>query len=328
MNNEVTDRAPLRAVLSRCCLGLFAVVAAAYLLQLGCMLLLGERLEPLLENTWFTWLFSLFPMYGIGLPIAYALLRRVPTCRPEEERVRFWPFVGVFLIAYALMYVANLFSTLFNMLFELIFQRSSASDAITMIEEGSIWQILLFAVLLGPLMEELLFRRWILSRLLPYGRFTAILVSSVLFGLYHGNLMQLLYATVLGLAFGTAYCKFGRFFVPVLLHMLINFFGSVVPLLVFRIPTVARLLETAENSDISLTLNEMLAGLLPLLLYMALIGGLVITGAVLFFLYRRPCLAAIGRPGITRRAFLIALPSVGVVLFLLMTTVQVAFSFL
>ncbi len=64
--------------------------------------------------------------------------------------------------------------------------------------------MLLYVCLFGPVAEELLFRGIVLRTLAPYGKKLAILVSALLFGLFHGNLLQTPYAFVLGLVLG--YC--------------------------------------------------------------------------------------------------------------------------
>lgn len=60
----------------------------------------------------------------------------------------------------------------------------------------------LYACLLGPVAEEILFRGLVLRSLQPYGKKFAIVVSSLLFGLFHGNLMQAPFAFVVGLVMG------------------------------------------------------------------------------------------------------------------------------
>lgn len=60
----------------------------------------------------------------------------------------------------------------------------------------------LYACLLGPVAEEILFRGLVLRSLQPYGKKFAIVISSLLFGLYHGNLMQAPFAFVVGLVMG------------------------------------------------------------------------------------------------------------------------------
>lgn len=70
---------------------------------------------------------------------------------------------------------------------------SGASDTLSMF---------LYASLVGPIWEELIFRGWILESLRPHGRRFAIVASAVLFGAFHGNLLQGPFAFVLGLVLG------------------------------------------------------------------------------------------------------------------------------
>ena len=70
-----------------------------------------------------------------------------------------------------------------------------------------------------PFIEEMLFRGILFSRLYRLsGRVTAAALSSLIFGLYHWNPAQGVYAFVMGLVFALAYEKTGRVEVPWALH--------------------------------------------------------------------------------------------------------------
>ena len=64
------------------------------------------------------------------------------------------------------------------------------------------FSMFLYASILAPIWEELLFRGFVLRALRPYGKRFAILGSALLFGLFHGNLLQAPYAILMGLLFG------------------------------------------------------------------------------------------------------------------------------
>ena len=73
---------------------------------------------------------------------------------------------------------------------------------------GGSWLGPLLAVVVGPLTEEIIFRGVILRGLLGrYRRWTAIIVSAVLFALMHGNPVQLPVALGLGLVLGWVYVR-------------------------------------------------------------------------------------------------------------------------
>ena len=70
--------------------------------------------------------------------------------------------------------------------------------------------------------EEILFRGVILTHLLPYGRTVAIIGSGLLFGLMHGNPLQLFYTSLLGVVLGYVYLKTRSIAVCMVLHFVNN----------------------------------------------------------------------------------------------------------
>ena len=64
------------------------------------------------------------------------------------------------------------------------------------------WSLLLYATLLGPITEELVFRGAGLRALEKFGKVFAILMTAIIFGLFHANLDQLFFAIIIGLGFG------------------------------------------------------------------------------------------------------------------------------
>ncbi|MGI6094155.1 MAG: HAD hydrolase-like protein [Lachnospiraceae bacterium] len=85
------------------------------------------------------------------------------------------------------------------------------------------WLILLTVGILAPIAEELTFRALIYRRIREYANVKwGILISSLLFGLYHGNVIQFVYATIMGAVFAWLYEKTGRLLIPILAHMAVN----------------------------------------------------------------------------------------------------------
>lgn len=84
--------------------------------------------------------------------------------------------------------------------------------------------------LITPVAEELLFRGIIhngLRRFLNPG--VAILVSAAIFGIYHGNVVQATYGFLMGCLLAYGYEYFGKFAVPVLIHIVANVLAYCVP---------------------------------------------------------------------------------------------------
>lgn len=79
----------------------------------------------------------------------------------------------------------------------------------------------LYVAIIAPIFEEIIFRGVILRNLLPYGKKFAIIASSFLFGLLHGNIIQSPYAFMVGLVLGYTAVEYGMIW-SVVLHIFNN----------------------------------------------------------------------------------------------------------
>lgn len=84
--------------------------------------------------------------------------------------------------------------------------------------------LFVFAVL-PALLEELVFRGYVLRALRPHGDWFAVIVSSVMFGLMHGNIAQIPFALIVGVALGWLYIMTDNIWVPVAVHFANNTFS-------------------------------------------------------------------------------------------------------
>ena len=83
---------------------------------------------------------------------------------------------------------------------------------------GLLVQALVFCLFM-PMVEEAVFRGLLVSRMEGlYGTRTGVAVSALLFGIYHASPAQGIYAFLMGIVFGAAYCRTGKFQVPFGLH--------------------------------------------------------------------------------------------------------------
>lgn len=83
--------------------------------------------------------------------------------------------------------------------------------------------VLLLMLVIAPVTEELVFRGVILhktGREIPF--LGANILQALLFGIYHWNIIQGVYAAVIGFLFGVVYRKYRTILAPILLHMIIN----------------------------------------------------------------------------------------------------------
>lgn len=87
---------------------------------------------------------------------------------------------------------------------------------------GDSLSMFLYVSFVGPFAEEILFRGLILRSLKPYGKQFAIFVSSLLFALFHGNVIQIPYAFLVGLLLAYVTVEYSITW-AILLHIFNNF---------------------------------------------------------------------------------------------------------
>ena len=185
------SRSEMRRVFSRIGLGL-------------CLGLLASQLAPSLLTVLFPTFDAQAHAFLVGglctgcftLPVLLLLGRKLPAQQPARNPLRVGRFLALVCICYACMIVGNLVGIGVNLLLspgsvDLVSDLASASGA-------SLETVVAFVVL-APVFEELVFRKVLVDRVLPYGEWPAILFSGLTFGLFHGNLTQFFYAFLLGI---------------------------------------------------------------------------------------------------------------------------------
>ena len=90
---------------------------------------------------------------------------------------------------------------------------------------GNMMITMFYGILIAPIMEELIFRKILLYKLRRFGDKPAILMTGVAFGLFHMNLQQFVYASVLGFLFAYLTIRTNTIRYAVILHMIINSIG-------------------------------------------------------------------------------------------------------
>lgn len=111
--------------------------------------------------------------------------------------------------------------TLIRPLFQTLFAYYDESISSIFISDALIVGV--NVVIISPFMEELIFRGIFFNRLryeLPF--YAANLMQAVLFGIYHWDIIQGIYAFGIGLILGYLYEKTRTLCAPVLVHMMIN----------------------------------------------------------------------------------------------------------
>ncbi len=91
---------------------------------------------------------------------------------------------------------------------------------------GLLVQVIVIGVI-APLAEDMTFRGLVFRRLREdLDPLFAALLSGLAFGIYHGNLTQGVFATVMGFVFAMLYEHYGTIMVPIAAHMLNNLYAT------------------------------------------------------------------------------------------------------
>ncbi len=228
--NEKTKEA--KGVFSRYHLSLFLflVIANAVVIfaQIVLNLFLGtDGYTDLMNNVYVTWIFNVVSMYIIAFPVFVLLIKNMNTEKREKNKMGAGEFLSLFLIGEFLMFTGNLIGQFLNNVIGRLLGNEINNSLNELINNSPIWLIFAVTVIAGPIIEELMFRKFMIDRMSRYGDLLAIIVSSVSFGLFHGNFYQFFYATMLGFILGYIYARTRNVKYSILMHMIINFMGSV-----------------------------------------------------------------------------------------------------
>ena len=83
-----------------------------------------------------------------------------------------------------------------------------------------------YVILIGPLAEELIYRGLILTLLRPFGKWLAVLMSAILFGMMHGNIPQMSSAFASALVMGIVAVQCGSIVPTLIIHICNNVMAS------------------------------------------------------------------------------------------------------
>ncbi len=137
--------------------------------------------------------------------------------REKEKTMTFFRFLGLLCLVIGSQLVAQLCDLLLKLLSDVLDR--PVTDLVGQSPVNTLAPAMfLYACVLGPVAEELLFRGILLRTLAPFSKKLAIFVSALLFGLFHGNLLQAPYAFVLGLVLGYVALQY-RLIWAMLLHV-------------------------------------------------------------------------------------------------------------
>lgn len=260
------ERRSHRSVFSRVCIAFLVYLLLTNALSVAAVFACNALAPELLESYNFSLLMSAGIQYVIGLPIFILMMRKIPAAPPTANALGAKRFFKYALVSMTMMYAGNYISTTIMMYMNELFGIVPEDSLGDMLGGTNILLSLVIVGIIGPIVEEIMFRKLFIDRLTPYGEVIAIFFPAVIFGLFHGNLYQLFYATFLGAAFGYIYLRSGKLIYSTLLHMFINTFCGVFPTVIMGMFDYDEFLEILETGAVTPEYVEANAVALALLL--------------------------------------------------------------
>ena len=229
-------------------------------------------------------------LYILGmliLPIGFRKAQ-VPVTVLQKKHMTIGAFFKALFMSYSLLIITNLIGTLITTMIGIL----KGSPIINPVEEIALNMnlpfLILFTVIGAPIFEELFFRKFLVDRTAQYGEGVSVVISGLMFGMFHGNLSQFPYAFALGAFFAYIYIRTGRIGYTILMHAIINFVGSIVGSLILKnidLSLYEQIFSSTSIEEIVAELTmENMTGLFILLVYEMVIMTVVVIGIILWIL--------------------------------------------
>lgn len=244
-----------------------------------------------LKNPDLAIILGMIPIYLVGMPILMIMVKRLPVTVPEKRHMKAGSFVLSFMMCYSISIICNVIGLIITFLIGLFKGGVVQNNIANLTADASLGVMFVCMVIWAPIMEEYLFRKLIVDRTVRYGQGVAVLVSGLMFGLFHGNLNQFVYAFPMGMFMAFLYVKTGKLKITIGIHMIINFLGSIVVTLLtdaIGLEEYTALMYGGAHEDILMAfIMEHLLGWILYMGYIVLIFGTVIAGFVLLIVFHK-----------------------------------------
>lgn len=262
-------------------------LVATILFQMLYGMLIPERF---VNESWANFLAVIIPMHVLGFGLLLLLTSKMPTVKIEKKKMGFGKFIiCVFIgagICFVGMGVGLAIHSAITLPFNIGLDQSSAIGELMMTSDA-FWRILTVGIC-APIVEEFIFRKLLIDRVAKYGEFVAIMLSGIMFGLFHGNFQQGVFAAGLGMFWAFIYLRTGKVWYTIAMHMVINLTSSVIT--VYITQWAMQYLAYAEDPDFAFAMmngdpNAVMAGVssMVLLAWEGFLAIFAIVGIILFF---------------------------------------------
>ena len=132
--------------------------------------------------------------------------------------------------AFGFSMIANIVTALFNFILSTFFDFQAVTSSLGTNKSGSFGEfiyILICSSVVPALVEEFAFRGMVLGTLRKFGDIPAIVVSSLVFAIFHGNFVQIPFAFIVGIVLGYIVVITDSIWPAIVSHFLINAYANI-----------------------------------------------------------------------------------------------------
>lgn len=232
---------------------------AVFGVQLLAGFIIGRYFPALAESSYVSWILTAIGIYGVALPLITILLHKLPKENeiiPIRQELEFAPkqvmpltqqayyrklykditpddkltppeIARIVILIFGAMYISNFFGVILTTLIGAIKQQPVINPIMSMFNTdiGSIICMFVFGCVLSPIVEEVIFRKVLFKPISVFGYRKAIIFTSIMFGIFHGNLSQAPYAIVIGIILAYTVVRTGNIKLACILHIIVNTMG-------------------------------------------------------------------------------------------------------
>ncbi len=233
-----------------------------------------------------TYLVSFLPLYLLAFPVMLLIIKKLPNDEIGKSNISILTLIKCFCMCITIMYIGNIIGTGLSSVIGGMFGKTSNNNLAELIMKTDIFGTIIFVVIFGPIMEEIVFRKILIDKTVKFGERNAMFLSALMFGLFHMNLFQFFYAFGIGLIFAYIYIKSRKIVYSIIFHMIINFMGSVVAIQIaknFEEDVIAKL----QSGNSELVIATLTPGIIISLIYSLVMIVMFFIGLVFLIAGRR-----------------------------------------
>lgn len=239
-------------------------------------------------------LLTMMPIYAIGYPLLVILSKRRPAVILEKHKLGAGNFMILLLMCFGVMIAGNIVGLIVNAVIGVLKGSPVVNPLDSMLGGNTLLMNIFVVGICAPVFEELMFRKLLVDRMVRFGEAAAVVVSGLMFGLFHGNFSQFFYAALLGFIFAYVYVKTGKIRYSIGFHMIINLSSALImPVLQMvdyeTITQLQNMLSTDPNLALQMIAQEqkVIFAVLIIMLYEFVVYGMAIAGIILLILKRK-----------------------------------------